>query len=98
MKHDVRHESRLVDDGNITNVLLSSVCSGVVPLRGLSLVLFLAEINGLEPWGTDIGNDSLEGFTKEKFCIVASPEFGPFEGYNLMVVKDLHGLRTSGLR
>ena len=56
VKHDGRHKARLVADGHLTEVPLSSVCSGVVSLRGIRLVLFLAELNGLEAWGADIGN------------------------------------------
>ena len=47
-KHDGRHKARLVADRHLTEVPLSSVYSGVVSLRGIRLVLFLAELNGLE--------------------------------------------------
>ena len=52
VKHDGRHEARLVSYGNLTAVPLNSVHTGVVTLRGLRLVLFLAERNGLETWAT----------------------------------------------
>ena len=97
MKHDGRHKARLVAGGHLTDVPLSSVCSGVVSLRGIRLVLFLAELNGLDSWDTDIGNACLEAFTKEKVCTVAGPEFGPLEGHKLTINKALNGLRTSGL-
>ena len=35
---------------------------------------------------------------KEKVYIVSGPEFGPLEGHNLIIIKALYGLRTSGLR
>ena len=98
VKHDGRHKARLVADGHLTEVPLSSVYSGVVSLRGIRLVLFLAELNGLEEWGTDIGNAYLEAFTKEKVYIVAGPEFGDLQGHILIILKALYGLRTSGLR
>ena len=69
----------------------------MVSLKGIRLVLFLAELNGLESWGTDIGNSYLEASTKEKVFIEAGPEFEPLEGYNLIIEKALCGLRTSGL-
>ena len=97
VKHGIRYKDTLVADGHLTNVPLSSFYSGGVSLRGTRLVLFLDELNGLESWGTGIGNAFLESFTKEKVCIVAVPEFGPLESYNLIVVKDVHGLRTFGL-
>ena len=98
MKHDGRHKAMLVADGNLTDVPLSSVCSGIVSFRGIRLVLYLAELNGLESWVKDIDNAYLEVFTKDKVCIVAGPEFGPLKIHNLIIVKALHGLRTSGLR
>ena len=98
MKHDGRHKARLVADGHLTNVPLSSVYSGVVSLRGIRLVLFLAELNGLESWGTDTCDAYLEVFIKENVYIVTGPEFGTLEGHYLIIVKALCGLRTSGLR
>ena len=47
VNHYVRHKARLVADGHLTNVPLSSACSGVVSLRGIRLVLFLVELNEL---------------------------------------------------
>jgi hypothetical protein len=37
----------------------------VVSLRGLRIVTFLAKLNGLDLWATDIGNAYLEAFTME---------------------------------
>ena len=50
----------------MTDTPLESVYSGVVSLKGLRLVLFLAELNGLQAWSTDIGNAYLEAKPKEK--------------------------------
>lgn len=94
-KQDGRNKYILLADGHLTYVLLSSGCSGVVSLRVVRLVIFLAELDGLESWGTGVGNDSLVEFAKEKICIVTSPEFGPLEGHNLIIVKALCRLRTS---
>jgi len=38
----------MVADGHLTKVLLDSIYSGVVSLRGLHTLVFLAELNGLE--------------------------------------------------
>jgi hypothetical protein len=97
VKHDGRHKARLVADGHLTNVPMESVYSGVVSLRGFRLVIFLAELNNLEIWATDIGNAYLEAKTKEKLVIVAGPEFGDLAGHLLIIQKALYGLRTSGL-
>jgi hypothetical protein len=97
-KHDGRHKARMVADGHLTDIPLESVYSGVVSLRGLRIVTFLSELNGLVLWATDIGNAYLEAFTMERNYIVAGPEFGQLEGHYLIIVKALYGLRTSGLR
>ena len=76
VKHDGCHKARMVADGHLTDVPLTSVYSGVVSLCGLHLQVFLAELNGLEMWTTDIGNAYLEAETDEKVYIIAGPEFG----------------------
>lgn len=98
VKHDGRHKARLVADGHLTDVPTESVYSGVVSLRGLRLILFLAELNGMETWATDIGNAYLEAETREKVYIKAGPEFGERQGHTLIIFKALYGLRSSGLR
>jgi len=60
--------------------------------------VFLAELNDLDIWATDIGNAYLEAETQEKVFIIVGPEFGKLEGHTLIIVKALYGLRTSGLR
>jgi hypothetical protein len=54
IKHDGRHKARLVADRHLTDIPLDSVFSGVVSLQGFRLVLFLAELNVLQLWATDI--------------------------------------------
>ena len=98
VKHDGRHKARLVADGHLTEVPLESVYSGVVSLRGFRLVLFLAELNKLELWATDIGNAYLEAYTSELVYIIAGPEFKELEGHALIISKALYGLRSSGAR
>ena len=56
----------MVADGHLTDIPVDSVYSGVVSLRGLRIMLFLAELNQLETWATDIGNAYLETETLEK--------------------------------
>ena len=97
-KHDGRHKARLVAGGHLTEVPVDSVYSGVVSLRRLRVMLFLAELNDLETWSTDIGNACLEAVTQEKLYIIAGPEFGDRAGHKLVIHKALCGLRTSGLR
>jgi len=97
VKHDGRHKSRLVADRHLTEIPLDSVYSVVVSLRGIRLLMFLAELNDLDLWTTDIGNAYLEAEMQEKVYIIAGPEFGELEGHTLIIFKVLYGLRTSGL-
>ena len=48
--------------------------------------------------GADIGNVYLEAFTDEKLYIVAGPEFQELEGYILVFLKALYGLKCPGKR
>jgi hypothetical protein len=98
MKHDGRYKARLVAGGHLTETPIDSVYSSVVSLRGLRITAFLAELNQLELWGTDIGNAYLEAYTEELLFIVAGPEFGEREGHTLIIRRALYGLRSSGLR
>ena len=98
VKHDGRHKARLVAGGHLTDEPIESIYSGVVSLKGIRLITFLAELNELDTWCTDIGNAYLEATTKEKIYIVAGPELGDLEGHTLIINKALYGLKSSGLR
>ena len=76
---------------------MESVYSGVVSLWGIRLLVFLAELNGLQAWATDISSAYLQARMKEKLYLIAGPEFGDLEGHTLLVYKALYGLRTSGV-
>jgi len=97
LKHDGRHKSRYVAGGHLTDIPVDSIYSGVLSLRGLRIVTFLAELNDLELWATDIGHAYLEALTKEKIYIVTGPEFGDKRGHMLVIHKALYGLWTSRL-
>jgi hypothetical protein len=45
------------------------------------MVTFLAELNGLELWATDVGNAFLESLHVERVLFKAGPEFGDREGH-----------------
>ena len=59
-------------------------------------MIFLGKLNNLDLWGADIGNAYLESFTDENLYIVAGPEFQQLEGYILILLKALYGLKSSG--
>ena len=92
VKFDGRNKARLVADGHLTPVPIENIYSGVVSLRNLRLVIFLGKLNHLDLWGADIGNAYLEVY------IVAGPEFQELEGYILIFLKALYGLKSSGKR
>lgn len=77
---------------------VESVYLGVISLRGVRLLIFLAELNRQRLWATDIGNAYLEAYTQESVYIIAGPEFGDLEKNILIIVKALYGLRSLGLR
>ena len=54
------------------------------------MLLFIAELNGIEIWGTNIGNAYLEALTSEYVCFVAGPEFRLLEGHLLLIHKALY--------
>ena len=66
VKHDGRYKARLVAGGHMTQVTAESSYSGVVSLRGQRTVAFIAELNDLELWGTDIGNAYLSKATPRR--------------------------------
>ena len=53
VKHDGRHNARLVAGGHLTPDPIESIYSGVVSIRSLRLVIFLAKLNNLEVWGAE---------------------------------------------
>jgi hypothetical protein len=81
VKHDGRHKACLVTGGHLTDSSTESVYPGVFSLHGIRFVVFLAEFNGLELWGADVGNAYLEAKTKENVYIVGGPEFSSLEGH-----------------
>jgi hypothetical protein len=98
VKHDGQHKARCVADGHLTDIPLDSVYSGIVSLCDIWTLIFLAELNKLDTWATDIGNAYLEAVMSEKLFLIAGAKFGPQQGHILIIYKALYGLRTSGLR
>ena len=85
VKHDGRYKARLVSGGHLTEVPPYSVTSSVVSLRGLRIAIFIAELNGLQIWATDVGNAYLEAPTEEKVYIVGGLEFRDRVGHTMLI-------------
>ena len=71
----------MVAGGHRTDTPVESTYSGVVSLLGIRMITFLAELNDLELWNTDIGNAYLESYTTEKVAFIAGEEFGKYAGH-----------------
>ena len=91
VKHDGQHKGQLVAGEHLTDVQLESVYSGIISLRSAHLIAFIAELNDLELYATDISNAYLESFTSEKVYIIAGAKFGNLEGHTLLMVKAHYG-------
>ena len=72
VKHDGRFKARLCARGDMTDDPIDSVYSGVVSIRGLRLVMFLSELNGLQCWAADVTQAYLTSYTTEKGYIILS--------------------------
>ena len=77
VKFDGRRKARLVAGGHRTDPLKEDVFSGVVSMEAVRLGFILAKMNDLLVCAGDIGNAFLNGYTREKYYVVAGPEFGP---------------------
>ena len=60
VKHCGKFKARLVADGHLTKEPNETVYSGDVSLRNLRLAMLIAELNDLQVWGADVGNDTSE--------------------------------------
>ena len=60
IKHGSWHKAQYIAGGHLTDPPLDSIYSGVVSLRSLRLMIFLAELKGLQLYAVDVGNAYLE--------------------------------------
>jgi len=97
-KFDMRRKARSVLSRQLTPPSNDEAHSGIVSLEGVRTVLFLAELNELQLCAADTAQACLEANAREKLAIVGGPEFGELSGHTLILIKALHGARTSGNR
>ena len=75
------------------------IFSPVVGLDTIRLLLFIATYNNLSVRMADVTCAFLQAHTKEKIYSRAGVEWGPdIEGYILLLLKSVYGLKTSEAR
>ena len=84
VKEDFRLKARMAAGGHVLPPPLESVCSGVVSLRSIRLICFIAELNGLDLYQGDISNACLESYCAKLLAFTAGPEFGELEGHAML--------------
>ena len=70
VNHDGTHKEIHFVEGNLTDISVDSVYSGVVSLKGLSILIFLAELNDLDTWVNDIGKANGDADTLRRWAII----------------------------
>ena len=83
-------------NGSYTPVDSKETYAGVVGMETVCLGFLLTEMNGLKVCATNISSAYLYAKTREKWYIIAGPEFGELEGEKLVIDHSLYGLHTSG--
>eukprot|EP00957_Ditylum_brightwellii_P119487 9116902-Ditylum_brightwellii.AAC.1 len=61
--------------GHMTGPNTDTYYSSVVSLRAMRMMIFPAELNGMDLIAADIGNAYLEAYTNEKICFIAGKNF-----------------------
>lgn len=92
VKHDGRRRAQMVADGHLTEPGLEINYSGVISLKGLKTVIFLAKLNNLKLYSTDNSLAYLTAKCSEQAAIVAGSEFGKLKDHISITKKALYGL------
>ena len=71
IKHDTRYNAICASDGHLTEIPIDSVYSGLVSLRGLHTMIYLAKLNDLDTLTTFIGSSYLEAYRSDQVYIIA---------------------------
>jgi hypothetical protein len=98
VKHDLRHNYRLVAGGHLTDPSTDGTYASVVSLQIMRIAVVTTELNNLDIRVRDVSSAYLEAYTQAKVCFIAGPEFGPLEGHLLVIVRALYGLQTTGTK
>jgi Reverse transcriptase (RNA-dependent DNA polymerase) len=96
VKMDFTRKARFVAGGHMTETPASLTYSSVVSRESVRIAFLLAALNDLEVLSADIGNAYLNADCREKVYLTAGPEFGSHAGKNVLIVRALYGLKSSG--
>ena len=96
MGESLRRKAQMVVGGNMTVSPSSITYSSVVSRDRVIIALTIAALNGLSTLGYDTYNTYLTALCCEKIWTTDGPEFGSEAGKKMLVVRALHGLKSSG--
>ena len=96
VKMDFTRKARLVAGGHVTDPPSTLTYSSVVSRDSVRIAFLIAALNGLDVCAADVGNAYLNAPTREKVYTVAGKEFGSHAGKNVLIVRALYGLKSSG--
>ena len=91
-----RRKARLVAGGHVTEPPTADTYSSVASKESVRLSFLISAINALDLVSVDITNAYVHADCREKVATIAGPEFGEYEGYTVLIVKALYGLKSSG--
>ena len=96
MGENFRRKARMVAGGHTTSQPTHLTYSSVVSRDSVRIALLIAALNDLKVLACDIQNAYLTAPCREKIWTTAGPEFGSDAGKNMIVVRALYGLKSSG--
>ena len=96
VKFDLTRKARYVGGGHLTQVSPSLSYSSVVSRDSVRIMFLIAALNDLEIKMCDIGNAYLNAETRERVWFRAGEEWGSRAGYEVIIVRALYGLKSSG--
>ena len=98
MKFDLTRKARYVGGGHLTQVSPSLSYSNVVSRESVRIMFLVAALNDLDIKMFDIVNAYLNSETRERLWFTAGQEWGSRSGYEVIIVRALYGLKTSGAK
>jgi hypothetical protein len=97
VKLDLVHKAQFVAGGHQTDPPKELVYSSIISRDSVCLAFLITALDALEILLADVQNAYLNSPTKERICTIVGPEFGQGkEGWPVMIVRALYGLRSSG--